>query len=119
MRRRSPVVVSFLVGGLMLAAAAPFAAAAPKEAEKVTQGSGPVTLTAAERAKAEAAGIRFSEPAPGIPARILAPTVGEELRLPGGRPANTGTRLPAPAVRDRRKTDGRGPSDAAPKAARP
>lgn len=118
MRCRSLVVVSFLVVGLMLAAAAPFAAAAPKEAEKVTQGSGPATLTAAERAKAEAAGIRFADPIPGGTARLLAPPVPVEFR-PSGRLANTGTSLPAAGLRDRRKPDGRGPSDAAPKAARP
>ena len=120
--RFSDPLLSFFAG-LVLAAApaltATPAAAAAKEPERTTQGRGPAMLTAAERAKAEAAGIRITEPDPAAVARVQSPPAPVEHLLRGTKPTDFGTRLPAVGLRDRRKPGGLGPTDFPKQGARP
>lgn len=122
MSRRSSNGLYRLVLALAVTAAASGsvapAAAAPKEPERITKGVGPATLTAAERAKAEASGIQVPAfDAVAGPAGLTILRV--ERLLPRTRPADTGTQLPAFGLRDRRKPDGLRPTDAARMGARP
>ncbi len=97
---------SFLLGAALATAsglAALPAAAAVKEPEKVTQGHGPATLTAAELAKAEAHGISISAEAATTAVAPPPSFFRFESRPLVARPADFSTRLPATGPRDIQK----------------
>lgn len=117
--RSTKIVSSFVLGAVLWAAVAAPATATPKEPVRITQGTGPATLTAAERAKAEAHGIRIPDSAAPAVVRVEPSLLRIERRPLDARPTDSGTRVPSFGARDRRKPDGLGPIDAAKTGPRP